>query len=169
MKHTLLQSISLIRIRLKVPGAADEKVKHTCEYSIILKKAATQPLGLRCFLRLIVLIFLIFYAPSLAAEVDGDTEKEIWHLFEYLEKSNCDFNRNGSWYKPQEAVQHIKKKYRYLIKRGLINSTEQFIDRAASRSSISGKPYMVKCDRFEPIETSIWFTEELQRFRKVSQ
>ena len=101
--------------------------------------------------------------------MDDDTKVEIWHLFEYLEKSNCEFNRNGSWYKPHEAVQHIKKKYRYLIKRGLINSTEQFIDRAASRSSISGKPYTVKCDHVEPIETAVWFTEELKRFRKVSQ
>jgi hypothetical protein len=100
--------------------------------------------------------------------VDGVTKNEIWHLLEYLEKSNCEFNRNGTWYNPDEAVQHIKKKYRYLIKRGLINSTEQFIDRAASQSSVSGKPYMVKCDRDEPIDTSIWFSEELQRFRKIS-
>ena len=169
MNHILLQYISKIRIRLHVQGAAQEEVEHTCEYASILKKASKQPLGFRSFLRLIVLIFLVYYSPSFAADMDSDTKKEIWHLFEYLEKSNCDFNRNGSWYKPNEAVQHIKKKYRYLVKRGLINSTEQFIDRAASRSSISGKPYMVKCDPLEPIETSIWFTEELQRFREVSQ
>ena len=169
MKHILLQSISKIRFWLQLQGAADEKVEHTREYTSFLKKAATQPLGLRFFFRLIILSFLFFYSPSLAADVDGDTKKEIWHLFEYLEKSNCEFNRNGSWYKPYDAMQHIKKKYRYLIKKGLIDSTEQFIDRAASRSSISGKPYTVKCDRVEPIETSTWFTEELQRFRKVSQ
>jgi hypothetical protein len=115
-----------------------------------------------------LLLSIFLCSPLLAADVEADTKKEIWHLLEYLEKSNCDFNRNGSWYKPDEAVQHIKKKYNYLIKRGLINSTEQFIDRAASRSSISGKPYMVRCDRVEPIETSIWFTEELKRFRKAS-
>ena len=169
MKHILLKSISKIRILLQVQGAVDEKVEHTCKYTGIMKKTAAQPLVLKYFLRLIILIFLFSYSPSLAADVDGDTKKEIWHLFEYLEKSNCDFNRNGSWYKTHEAVQHIKKKYRYLTKRGLINSTEQFIDRAASRSSISGKPYTVKCDRAEPIETAVWFTEELKRYRKVSQ
>ena len=118
---------------------------------------------------ILLLIFLFFCSPSLAADANGETKKEILHLFEYLEKSNCEFYRNGSWYNPDEAVQHIKKKYNYLIKRGLINSTEQFIDRAASGSSISGKPYKVRCDRVEPIETSIWFTEELKRFRKASQ
>lgn len=104
---------------------------------------------------------------SLAAEVDGDTQKEVLHLFAYLENSNCQFNRNGSWYSPHEAVQHIEKKYRYLIKKGLINSTEQFIERAASKSSISGKAYLVKCDNAESVESSIWFTDELRRFRKT--
>ena len=117
----------------------------------------------------LLLTFLFLYSSPLAADLASDTKKEIWHLFEYLEKSSCEFNRNGSWYKPDEAVQHIQKKYRYLIKRGLIKSTEQFIERAASRSSISGKPYMVKCDRDEPIETSIWFTEELKGLRKLTQ
>jgi hypothetical protein len=93
-------------------------------------------------------------------------EKEIQHLFDHLQNSRCEFNRNGEWYTAEEAVKHIDHKYQYLTKNGLINSTEQFIDRAASKSSISGKPYMVKCGASEPIESSVWFHNELTRFRK---
>jgi hypothetical protein len=104
---------------------------------------------------------------ALAAEPDLRTEREISHLFVYLEESGCEFKRNGSWYTPEEAVAHINRKYRYLLKRGLVDSTEQFIDRAASRSSMSGRSYLVKCGDSEPVESTVWFSDELQRFRQV--
>lgn len=93
-------------------------------------------------------------------------EKEIRHLLEYLVNSDCKFYRNGEWYNAYEARQHINYKYKYLIEKGLINSTEQFILRAASGSSMSGKPYMVKCGDSEPIKSSVWFNSELTNFRK---
>ena len=93
-------------------------------------------------------------------------ENEIQHLFDYLKNSDCEFNRNGRWYNAEDAVRHINRKYQYLIKKGLINSTEQFIDRAASESSMSGKPYMVKCNMSEPIKSSVWFKNELANFRE---
>lgn len=111
------------------------------------------------------LIAIIFCSPSLTADMKSDTEKEILHLLVYLENSGCEFNRNGSWYSPDEAVKHIEKKYRYLIKIGLINSAEQFIDRAASESSMSGRSYLVRCGDSEPVRSSIWFTDELKKFR----
>jgi hypothetical protein len=63
-------------------------------------------------------------------------------------------------------VEHINKKYQYLIKKGLINSTEQFIERAASESIMSGKPYMVKCAESKPIKSAVWFKNELTSFRE---
>jgi hypothetical protein len=100
-----------------------------------------------------------------AAEPDLRTEREISHLIVYLQGSDCEFNRNGTWYTPEKAVAHIDRKYRYLVKRGLVVSTEQFIDRAASRSSMSGRSYLVKCGDAEPVESAVWFTDELHRFR----
>lgn len=116
---------------------------------------------------LLFLIAIILFSPSLAADKKSDTEKEISHLLEYLENSKCEFNRNGSWYNPYDAVKHIEKKYRYLKKKGLINSAEQFIDRAASESSISGSFYLVRCGDSRPVRSSIWFTDELKKFREA--
>ena len=107
---------------------------------------------------------VFFYSLSFAADAEDKTENEILHLFEYLAKSNCEFNRNGVWYDPEKARKHIEKKYRYLSKIGLINSAEQFIDRAASQSSMSGKSYLVRCGQ-STVPSSTWFSNELKRFR----
>ena len=111
-------------------------------------------------------IFLIVLASAVYAADSRDMmEKEIRHLLDHLQNAPCEFNRNGKWYTAEEAVAHIQHKYQYLMKKGLIDSTEQFIDRAASESSLSGKPYMVKCGASEPIKSSDWFYNELRRFR----
>lgn len=114
----------------------------------------------------LLLIAILLSSTSYAADSKDTMEKEIQHLFDYLKNSDCEFNRNGKWYNTEEAVKHINKKYQYLIKKGLINSTEQFIDQAASESSMSGKSYMVKCGESEPIKSSVWFKRELTRFRE---
>ena len=111
-------------------------------------------------------IFLIVLASAAYAADSRDMmEKEIRHLFNRLQNAPCEYNRNGKWYTAEEAVAHIQHKYQYLMKKGLIGSTEQFIDRAASESSLSGKPYMVKCGASAPIKSSDWFYNELKRFR----
>jgi len=117
----------------------------------------------------LLLIAVFCCSSSFAADMQADTEKEILHLLKYLEDSNCAFNRNDTWYSTYKAVKHIEKKYRYYMKKGRINSAEQFIDLAASRSSMSGKPYLVRCGDSGPVESSTWFIEELKRFRKTYQ
>jgi hypothetical protein len=115
----------------------------------------------------LLLSALIFCSASFSAGMEINAEKEILHLFEYLKKSNCEFNRNGSWYSPHAAVKHLETKYRYLMKKGLINTAEQFIDRTASRSSMSGKSYLVKCGDSRAAWSCDWFTDELKRFREA--
>jgi hypothetical protein len=117
----------------------------------------------------LLLLAILLSSTSYAADSKDIMEKEIQHLFDHLENSDCEFNRNGKWYNTEEAVEHINYKYQYLIKKGLINSTEQFIDRTASESSMSGKPYVVKCDQSEPIKSSVWFKRELTRFREKTK
>ena len=114
----------------------------------------------------IALALLLFFSTCFAQDSNNEMRTEIRHLFGYLKNSGCEFNRNGKWYNAEEAVKHIDKKYQYLIKKGLVNSTEQFIDRAASESSMSGKPYLVRCGDAEPAKCSVWFKSELARYRK---
>ncbi len=100
-----------------------------------------------------------------AEELAPGAREEIMHLISYLEHSGCQFSRNGSWYDAKDAVAHINRKYEYLLDKGLVSSAEMFIDRAATGSSISGKPYLVKCNSGEPVESAPWFKAELTTFR----
>lgn len=100
-----------------------------------------------------------------AAAPSPATTQEISHLLGYLKESGCQFNRNGSWYGAGEAVDHLNQKYRYLLKKGLLSSAEDFIARAASESSMSGKPYQVKCGGGAAVTSGPWFRSELTRFR----
>jgi hypothetical protein len=105
-----------------------------------------------------------------SAEPDARAKGEIEHLMSYLAGSNCEFYRNGAWHAPARAVEHLRGKYEYLAGRGLVSTAESFIERAATESSMSGKPYLVRCGaRPESIESAKWFAAELSRYRERSK
>ncbi len=114
---------------------------------------------------LIAVLFSGILSQATAASV---ADVEIGQLLGYLEHSGCVVYRNGSWYSASDARAHLEKKYRYLLDRGLVNTTEEFMDRAATASSMSGEPYQVKCDGREPVSSAEWLTTELQRLRSAS-
>lgn len=91
--------------------------------------------------------------------------EEIVHLVGYLKASGCQFNRNGSWHDAGDASRHLQRKYDYLLKRDLVATSEDFIDRAASQSSITGKPYQVRCGATAPVASAAWLKAELARYR----
>lgn len=90
---------------------------------------------------------------------------EIDALLVRLQSSGCSFNRNGSWYEAVDARAHLVKKLEYLEDRNLVQTTEQFIDRAATGSSLSGKPYLVRCGSTAPVESRTWLTQQLKALR----
>ena len=113
---------------------------------------------------LITALLLIAIAPALAAP-NVTAQREITGLMQALEHSGCRFQRNGSWHEATEARDHLQRKYDYLLKRNLADSAEQFIDNAASRSSISDKPYRVACPNRPEQDSAPWFRQQLARLR----
>jgi len=118
---------------------------------------------------LLFALWLLLPALSSGTELAAAGKAEISHLFSYLDKSGCDFFRNGSWYKSSEASAHLQRKYEYLLGKGLVSSAESFIDRAATASSISGTPYQVRCGNAPAVESGPWFKAELVNYRKTGQ
>ena len=98
--------------------------------------------------------------PSMAARA------EIEHLLAFVAKSGCQFDRNGTWYPAPEASAHLAEKERYLAERGRIASAEDFIAKAATKSSMTGKPYTVRCGSEPAIASDEWLMAELRRFRQ---
>ncbi|HEU4852293.1 MAG TPA: DUF5329 domain-containing protein [Telluria sp.] len=105
--------------------------------------------------------------PALA-QVSAVTQREIAHLLAYVASPGCEFNRNGTWYKGSKAREHLKEKYDYLERRRMLTNAESFIERAASTSSMSGKPYLVRCGGGAATPSATWLTNELKRYRGAS-
>lgn len=114
---------------------------------------------------LVLLTAAWLVSPGYAAEPPAAAQAEIQHLMVYLEQSGCEFFRNGRWYSATDARRHLERKYRYLVERGLVSSAEDFIARAGSESSMSGRPYQVRCGTMAPVPSARWLTDELQRYR----
>ncbi len=117
----------------------------------------------RIILPHVFLLFSLFTAAQ-AAE-PAATKAEIAHLFTALETSNCQFNRNGTWYSAKEASAHLQTKYKYLQDKNLAPTAEKFIERAATESSLSGKSYMMKCHGNELQTSGPWFLGVLAKYR----
>ena len=102
------------------------------------------------------------------APLPARTQAEIGHLFDYISQSGCRFGRNGGWADMAAARDHVKFKYQYLRSRDMIASAEDFIEKAASRSSLTGQEYLVQCPGSAAVATGGWLRSELDRFRRGS-
>ena len=114
---------------------------------------------------LLFLLTVIFAAAGHAASLSPVAKAEVDGLLSRLEASSCTFNRNGTWYPATEAKAHLLRKLKYLEDRGAVQSAEQFIELAASSSSTTGQPYLVKCESGAPVQSGTWLRSQLQLMR----
>jgi len=114
---------------------------------------------------LLFLLTVTLAAAGSAASLSPAARAEIDALLSRLQTSSCTFNRNGTWYPATEAKSHLLRKLKYLEDRGAVQSTEQFIELAASTSSTTGQPYLVKCGSGAPVQSGTWLLSQLQGMR----
>jgi hypothetical protein len=92
-------------------------------------------------------------------------QAEINYLLAAIEQSGCQFYRNGSWYDSKQAQAHLRRKYEALTAANRIQSAEDFIERAATRSSMSGEAYAIRCHADPLVPTDRWLRDQLARYR----
>ena len=109
----------------------------------------------------VALLLGLLASTVLASPTSAPVRAEIDAVLAKLQSSGCQFDRNGSWYSSSEAKNHILRKLDYLEGKTTIQSTEQFIELAASKSSSSGKPYHVKCGTEAALESQQWLNKQL--------
>jgi hypothetical protein len=115
----------------------------------------------------LVLLTCCLAAAVAAAPLPQAARTEIDGLLSGLATSGCEFNRNGTWYSAPEAKAHLLVKLKYLEDRGAVQSAEQFIELAASGSSLSGEAYLVRCGSEAPVRSSAWLRARLQQMRSA--
>ena len=95
-----------------------------------------------------------------AAESLDDSIK---FLLDYVAKSDATFVRNGQKHTPQEAANHIKAKYEHF--KSEIKTPEDFIRLSASKSLLTGQPYLVRTADGKEMHLDAWLTEALKKHR----
>ena len=108
---------------------------------------------------------ILLLAAVAHAQPPVNVQMQVSFLLGYIEGSDCDFYRNGDWKNAKVAQAHIRDKYNYLVARNLINTTEEFIERAATESSLSGQAYKVRCKGGAIITSKKWLSDELSRLK----
>ena len=109
------------------------------------------------------------WVSTAAAQLPAAAGAEIDALLSRLEASGCEFNRNGAWHSSAEARAHLLRKLKYLEDRGAVHSAEQFIELAASASSMSGQPYLVRCAGDAPVPSGQWLRSQLRSLRAATK
>ncbi|MFV3416307.1 DUF5329 domain-containing protein [Pseudomonas nitroreducens] len=113
-----------------------------------------------------LLATLLLVGASAQAAMDAKAQQEISQLLDFVEHSGCQFIRNGSEYPAGEARAHLQKKLDYLENKDMVSSAEDFIERAATKSSMSGQRYQVDCPAGKQ-DASGWLGDELKRLRQA--
>jgi Family of unknown function (DUF5329) len=108
-----------------------------------------------------VFAFLLFSTQQILAEEPLDAT--ISYLLDYVAKSEATFVRNGQTHTPQEAVNHIKAKYEHF--KTEIKTPEDFIRLSASKSLLTGQPYLVRTKDGKEMRLDAWLTEALRKHR----
>jgi len=104
---------------------------------------------------------------TISVNAKATMKDEITHLLSYVANTECDYNRNGTIHTGLAAVEHINKKYQYYSDK--IESTEDFIKYAATKSKMSGQYYMIECNDLMPIKSRDWLLNELNNYRQSTK
>ena len=116
----------------------------------------------RAWVGVFILVFCgSFSANGTASNKVADTE--INYLIQAVGNSGCDFLRNGTEHSPKDAESHMRLKYKN--GKRWAGSAEQFIERLATKSSWTGKPYYLLCKGKQPQLSSTWMTDQLSAYR----
>lgn len=90
---------------------------------------------------------------------------ETAYLLAFVEASDCGFYRNGTRYDGVRAGSHLRDKYGLIVAPDHVLTTAAFIEKVASRSSMTGRPYEVSCAGQERVPLGPWLREALARYK----
>jgi len=101
-------------------------------------------------------LLLVVVAEASGAET---IDPAVAALLRAVETSGCRMERNGELHEGKAAADHLRLKLERSGRPGM--SADQFIDRVASGSTVSGKPYRVLCPGRPPVYSGPWLRARL--------
>jgi len=116
----------------------------------------------------ILVVFLLLLSAHLFADWPQEGKK-INFLLSEISRLDAVFVRNDSDHTPEEAVSHLRMKLERARKSWFAPAREKwtvemFIDRIASKSSLSGKPYLIRFKDGKTVLAREWLVERLNEW-----
>ena len=109
-------------------------------------------------------LLLVFSVPPVEA-ADPEAQTEIEYLLGYISQSDYRFIRSGKEYAAAEGAEHMRQKLQKAGSR--VKSADEFVRGIASKSYLTGEPYLVKAPDGRQFEAGEWLTKALWAFRKA--
>lgn len=126
-----------------------------------LVRAASAANAARSIVGTALAAILLISTTALADTMDD----EIDYLIGSIGHNGCTFIRNGRHYSTRDARAYLRSKRR--LNAHIIDSTEEFIDKIASTSVTTGKPYLIDCRGEERQPAGKWFAALLADYRNL--
>ena len=107
-------------------------------------------------------LFLAASAAALAQDAKAPSEREkIEALVAAVEKlDGAKLVRNGAEHDARSAAEHMRRKWKSGAKE--IKTARDFIRLAATKSSTTGKPYLIRFEGGKEVESAAFLTEKLE-------
>ena len=112
---------------------------------------------------LLLSLLCIFTAYAGVGSGKGNLGEAINYLLTYVKNSDCIFIRNNNEHTAKEAVAHLQRKYEHF--KDEIKSPEDFIRLTASKSLMTGNPYMIITKYGRKLKSKIWLLKALEEYR----
>lgn len=110
----------------------------------------------------IALAVLVLFAGAVSAQ-DTIEKKKIEFLISAVENlKGTQFIRNGTEYNGKEAAEHLRMKLQKAGDR--VRTADDFIRLCASKSLLSGKPYLIRSSDGKTIKSEEFFREKLKEY-----
>jgi hypothetical protein len=111
-------------------------------------------------------VILVLFSGALSAQ-DNIEKKKIEFLISSVENlKGAKFIRNGSEHDGKEAAQHLRMKFQNAL---VVQTADDFIKLCASKSSITGKAYMIRLSDGKTIKSEEYFREKLKEYNSTAK
>jgi hypothetical protein len=111
-------------------------------------------------------VILVLFSAGVSAQ-DNMENKKIEFLISSVENSKgAIFIRNGEEHNGKEAAAHLRMKLRSTL---TVKTADDFIRLCASKSIISGKPYMIRLSDGKTITSEKYFREKLKEYNSTAK
>ncbi len=117
--------------------------------------------------RTLVALFVVLALGSVAVSAQDNIEKnKIEFLISSVENlKGAKFIRNGTEHNGKEAADHLRMKLQNYL--GKVQTADDFIRLCASKSYISGEPYLIRLSDGKTIRSEQYFRKKLQEYNST--